>query len=444
MGAGGGAGFLASESSLMWAIPSVGLLAADTGLLIHDGTLLFDALFGSAGPPQTYTLTGWYSAYGYFDGSGTIGGTYVGVGTADAEAAMGDAVWNAPGWLALWNLGYNNNTTGAWDDTDFPAPSGGTRVDFQSANYPTLHAFYLLARDIPGSVTTYNPATDQPDYSLPAPALPGRSTAVSALNTELARPEYHTLRLELQHILDPRCSPDPTSSTVTVPSVLPGETPDDYEACLTSLGLSANVATLGATDTDVGDGDVVETVPDEGDVVQPGTSVAVAANPTTAKISQHDDRCDVDDGAGAPGSPGNPPADGTGYPNYQLVPNSPYPAGTDPSGSEPPQTSIPLRWGTKGWGWSHVLRNHAYTEADETQTEAALATDANPMPSWSNQWVFLYFYDVDDGQGGSLQCVRSVPVNYWVNSNATDAGLTGIEGVQNSYTGAYLGGAPGH
>lgn len=444
MGTGADTGFLAGASDLVATLGPIGLAAADAGLLIHDGTLLFHALFGSAAPPQdSATLLRWTEWMG-----GSIGNSWEGPNAGAAETAAGDDVWNASGWLAEW-MWQNQEFTEVPHGNDFPAPSRGTRVDFYQ--YDGLdnfhwgdHFYYLLARDIPGSVTSYNPNTDQPDYTLPTPALPDRSTAASALNTELARPEYHTLRLELQHILDPRCSPDPTSSTVTVPSVLPDETPSDYEACLTSLGLTGNVSTLGATDLDVGDGDVAESVPEEGDAVQPGTTVDIGANPTTPKISREDSRCDVDGGAGAPGSPGPPPADGTSYPNYQLVEDSPYPAATDPSGSMPAETAIPLRWGTSKWGWSHILRKHPYTAADKVQTQAALATDTTPIPSWQNQWVFLYFYSVADGDGGSLQCVRSVPVNYWANKSATDAGLTGIEGIQNSFTGAYIGGAPGH
>lgn len=284
MGSGADAAFVTPTLDLVWTLGPIGLAAADTGLLIHDGTLLFHALFGSAAPPQTgATLLRWASY-----GNHTIAGTWEGPNADAAEAAAGSDVWNAPGWAAEW-MWQNQEFTEVPHGYDFPAPSQGTRVDFYNFDsmdnfYWGDHFYYLLARDIPGSVGTYDPNTDHPDYTLATPALPDRSTAASALNTELARPEYHTLRLEFQHLLDPRCSPDPTSSTVSVPSVLPGETPDDYTQCLSTLGLNANPTdTLPDAQVDWGapSGDVVDTQPAPGEAVGPGSNVTIYANPAT-------------------------------------------------------------------------------------------------------------------------------------------------------------------
>ncbi|MFZ1993624.1 MAG: PASTA domain-containing protein [Solirubrobacteraceae bacterium] len=436
MGAGADGGFLASAGSLVSALGPVGLAAADATLLIHDGTLLFDALFGSAAPPQTYTLMGW-ETYG-----GSIASSWQGPDSAAAEKAMGASIWNAPGWLAQWGLGYNNLTTEV--NMESPSPSEGTRVNFKSSWGE--YTYYLLARDVPGAVSNWDPSADQADFTLTAPNVPKRGTAVSKLNSELARPEYHTLRLELQHLLDPRCSPDPLSSTVTVPAVLDGETSDDYAQCLSRLGLHANVTTLAETDLSAANGGVTETNPEAGTSVQPGATVDVAANPQQPQVSQADPRCDVNNGSGSIGDPGNPPADGTDYPAYQLVQNSPYQATIDPTGSSSAQTQIPLRWGTTGWGWRHTLQKHTYTIADEQQTMQALATDTNPTPGFAstNQWDFHLFFTEPDGSGGTIACVRTVRVEYYQDLNAARVGVQGIRGIQNSYAGLYLGGIPGH
>jgi PASTA domain-containing protein len=446
MGAGADAGFLASAETLMWTLGGVSLVGVDTTLVIHDGTMLYHAFFGSAAPPEDATLERWLT-------SDPLWYQWQGPNSDAAATAAGADVMNAPGWLAQWQW-QSQFFTEAPHGLNFPAPSVGTRVDFYDFDsmdnfYWGDHFYYLLARDIPGSVSTYNPATDQPDYTLPTPALPDRSTAATALNTELARPEYHTLRLELQHLLDPRCSPDPTSSTVPVPTILPDQTPTDYEACLATLGLNGNVSTLSETDTTVANGGVVETVPEQGDTVQPGTTVEIAANPSSAQISEPDDRCDVNNGAGATGATDDPPADGTGYPPYQLVEDSPYPAAIDPSASSPAITDVPLRWGTTGWGRRHILVKHPYTAADKVQTMQALADDTNPTPTRftaASQWDFHHFYTMPDGgdTGGTVTCVRTVRVEYFVDKKALTAGLDGIRGIQNSYAGLYLGGLPGH
>jgi hypothetical protein len=287
MGAGADAGFLATSTELVATLGPIGLAAADTGLLIHDGDLLFHAFFGSSAPPEEATLWRWYSYVPFYGTDGTLADSWEGPNLRAAEAAVGDEVMHAQGWLAQWEWG--NPITVVPHGHDWPAPSIGTRVDiydFDSIDdfYWGDHFYYLLARDIPGSVTTYNPNTDQPNYTVPTPALPDRSTAASALNTELAQPEYHTLRRELQHLLDPRCSPDPTSSTVTIPTVLPNETPSDYAQCLSTLGLNANpTATLPDSQADWGTpaSDVVNAQPAPGVAVNPGSDVTIYANPDT-------------------------------------------------------------------------------------------------------------------------------------------------------------------
>jgi hypothetical protein len=229
-----------------------------------------------------------------------------------------------------------------------------------------------------------------------------------------------------------------------VPEPMPHETPDAYVLRLEQAGLHGTVTTLRETDPSAGNGEIVTARPDPGTTVEAGGNVELAVNPGIPKVSESDPRCDVNNGGGSTGDPGDPPSDGSSYPQYQTVENSPYPAGVDPSGSSPPVTQIPLRWGTTRWGWRHLLQAHPYTSADESQTAAALASDPVPMPSWSSQWIFHRFYDMPDGSGGTINCVRSVSVEYAVEPNAEKAGLAGIRGIQDSYTGKYLGGVPGH
>jgi hypothetical protein len=62
----------------------------------------------------------------------------------------------------------------------------------------------------------------------------------------------------------------------------------------------------------------------------------------------------------------------------------------------------------------------------------------------TNQWDFHLFYTEPDGSGGTIQCLRTVRVEYYQDPRAAAAGVQGIRGIQNSYTGLYLGGIPGH
>jgi hypothetical protein len=263
----------------------------------------------------------------------------------------------------------------------------------------------------------------------------------------LSQQEMDEIGEEVAHQLDPRCHASPFAQTVEVPEVLEDETADHYRDCLDALGLDANVITLDATDTTVADGAVVETVPDAGTELAPQTQVDVAANPSEPTPSTEDARCYVNGGSGQNSDPGEPPSDGTGYPNYQLVEDSPYPVMTDPSGSSPAITEMPLRWGTTGWGWRHIRRGHSFTAPDRAQTELALASDPAPIVTGlvsTNQWDFHLFYEMSDGAGGTLECLRTVRVEYFVPDQAQNAGLSGIRGIQNSFVGRYTGGIPGH
>jgi hypothetical protein len=308
--------------------------------------------------------------------------------------------------------------------------------------------FYVPASEaISGPPGDYNGQTADEVIQSNGIADPGYDTTKQALTSALQSGDYPTLTAWLSYQLNPRCYPNPLNSTVTVPSISPDETPSNYENCLTTLGLSGSTTTLAETDTTVANADVTETSPESGDSVEPGTTVDIAVNPKTPQISEPDSRCNVDSKAGSPGDPGNPPSDGTNYPVYQLVKGSPYPAAVDPTGESPAQTQIPLRWGRVDWGWRHILQKHPYTSADEQQTMQALATDTAPTPGGfasTNQWDFHLFYTEPDGSGGTIQCLRTVRVEYYQDPKAAAVGVLGIRGIQNSYTGLYTSGLPGH
>ena len=98
------------------------------------------------------------------------------------------------------------------------------------------------------------------------------------------------------------------------------------------------------------------------------------------------------------------------------------------------------------WGWRHVLQKHPYSAADRQQTQDALASDLSPTPAFTSthQWDFHLFFDASDGAGGTLTCLRTVRAEYFQDPKASAAGVQGIRGIQNSYTGHYIGGLTGH
>jgi hypothetical protein len=280
---------------------------------------------------------------------------------------------------------------------------------------------------------SFRPTTGgTPTVTSPAPAALTGSQLLAELN---AHPGYYADLIHQMALAHATAHP-------TIPAPNDGETATAYASRLSQLGLNANVSVLDETDTGVGNGGVVETNPESGTEVDEGTTVDVAANPNSPAVNEEDSRCDVNGGTGTVGDPGDPPPDGTGYPAFQLVQNSPYPTAVDPTGGSPQYTQVPLRWGTKDWGWRHIRQKHPYTSADEQQTMQALATDSNPTRGWpsTNQWVFHSFYSMPDGFGGSITCLRTVPVEYSSDRKASAQGLTGIRGVMNSYVGLYLGG----
>jgi hypothetical protein len=272
----------------------------------------------------------------------------------------------------------------------------------------------------PADVTTTTVPTD-----------PGVSTITTRTKTELESGRYPTLLPWLDNKLG-GSSGDPTQ-TVTVPDC----TGVTYATCVSRLqgaGLdNVEQYTLPETNLDAGNGEVVETDPEAGENVDPATTtVTVAANPPTAVKTEVDQRCES--GEGPQPDPGPPLPDGTALPQYQTRETF---DSIDASGDFPPYPSmvIPLRYGTRRFGWRKIKMTHGYGTLDAEQTRLALETDQTPTPAkWgsNNQRAFHYIYSASDGAGGTMQCVRSVIVEYAPDKNGY------FRGVQNSYQGALV------
>jgi hypothetical protein len=465
-----GAGVAGGGITGLAALGTVGLAAITAGVWVHDGHMLFHYLFddssGGPDPTEDFGSNGeWqYTSNLASEGFSCAADTFDGPNCPTSMPSGPGLVWI---WHDSGGQTRQDVTPGPAEDTcqsGVPAPWYGTQwsdagwtqyCELWTGNSWQWYTFSVRTYfatvsegGVPvagypddGSVTPPSGAdviTAKPPYQMPPYyPEPDRSTTAQQLSAYLQ--SHPALANAVEHAIAP----------VQVPAIQEGETPTAYASDLAAAGLQSHVVTMNATDTTAADGDVVEADPEPGTEVSPGTTVEVAANPSSPSISEPDERCDVDNGEGAPGSPGNPPSDGTNYPFYQTAPGTlaPYTATVDPTNSSPPQTTIPLRWGTTGWGWTHILLKHPYTSADEQQTMQALATDANPQATRftrTNQWDFRYFYDMPDGVGGTIVCVRTARVEYYQDPKALAASVSGIRGIQNSFAGLYLGGVPGH
>ncbi|MDQ6914349.1 MAG: hypothetical protein M3155_00890 [Actinomycetota bacterium] len=231
-----------------------------------------------------------------------------------------------------------------------------------------------------------------------------------------------------EHQLDPRCHPDPTVSTVSVPDILDNESPSHYESCLATLGLTSHEETLSESDPDTADGAAAMTNPSAGTEVEPGSQVDVGKNPSVRVGATEDPRCKPQ----PPGDVGDPGQNPPGYaglnPAYQL--QASYP-GSNPTLESRPPDSIELYWGTTRWGLRKIKLKHGYGEGDESDTKKALTNPPTGVLFASNQtWNFHDFYDVEQVDGGVLHCVRTVSVQY-----LPDRGQTQRKGITNSFSG---------
>jgi PASTA domain len=323
--------------------------------------------------------------------------------------------WPPPGWIGL----VEDASSGA-------IPDGSYNSNGQQCMIVSRTAVRSWA-SLPKRIHPYHDG-DPVDGSAPLPAAPSLAAAVHNSASVLTDGNHDTFLKWVNHRLDPRCHPDPLSSTVTVPEVLANESVDDYQACLQTLGLQSTVVTLPETDLDTGDGDVVFADPESGEKVDPDEGLKVIKNPN-APTTRPEPKCELADGEGPQPDPGNPPPDGTGFPQYQQ--QFSYPS-TDPTSTPPGQPrDLPLKWGTTDWGWRHIMIRHGYGADDAADTAEALATDVAPTLRYAGRQQYLYrkYYPMPDGEGGTLNCARTVVVEY-----APDR-LGYFRGVTNSFAG---------
>jgi hypothetical protein len=289
----------------------------------------------------------------------------------------------------------------------------------------------------------------------------GRATGDSGRNTWYGRPapsSAQDLYNDVADALDSgdyplleqvlnRCTPNPQSSSVVVPQVLPNELPGHYEDCLESLGLEGNRIVGSETDTTVNDGAIVDTYPESGAGVAPGATVDEHLNPAEAKEYRRDERCELEPPQGPLGPPPDVAEDSPykAYPYYQYVEGSPYHLSYDPTAEngERGREDVELRWGTNAFGLTHIRMEHSYTAWDRAQTEAALDTDLDPHRAFAGtpQYHYRLPYTVSLDNGDNLQCVRVVTVEFYPDKGAVAAGIDSddIRGVQNSYVGVPTG-----
>jgi hypothetical protein len=389
------------------------------------GSLIWHGLFGTPNATPSTKFNGYYE---YADQAYYTNEWFaISQGTGVEGNPPGTAQWNhdpacvaaaTQGTIGVCTVLLFGNANGAydpnWDEGSQGAPSGSNirwwwggrgmwqdSIDVSNAQLAEQSVVSIGAETPPPGITPTqaNPATE-----------PSRSQLAQNLDNALQNDALAQQWLE--HELNPRCNPDPASTTVTVPTILDGETVSDYQQCLTSLGLQSTVAPLQHTDLDQPDGDVVFASPDEGAQVSPGTEVTVEPNPTKPDMQQNE-QCRPTDTppAGAPASAASPFEDFTG----SGFAGSPY-TGIDPTTS-PPTSGFPvhLYWGvlvgsTGGWGYRHIAAKRGYGLTDEQQTILALQ---GPLyyQDGGTTWVFDYPYTVASG-GASVACARRVVVQY--------------------------------
>lgn len=240
-----------------------------------------------------------------------------------------------------------------------------------------------------------------------APAAPSRSAFATAATSALNEPNNHEFRLWLQHQLDPRCSPDPTSATVVVPDRLAGESTAAFVSCLENLGLEVSGHTVAAwaADLDASAGAVLA-VDHAGESKPVGSRIDVAENPDPLPVAQvaSSDTDEDDDGCDLGATKGTDP--GPGHDPFSSYIGS-YTDPTDPTNfltiDDGPTyllwgTTIGPTWG--GWGFRHIYAKHGFGPDDVAATRAALAAPLGPpTPSAGTEavdrWVYvgldLYF-----------------------------------------------------
>jgi hypothetical protein len=69
---------------------------------------------------------------------------------------------------------------------------------------------------------------------------------------------------------------------------------------------------------------------------------------------------------------------------------------------------------------------HGYGTDDEADTAAALVTDVTPILRYANrrQYIYKKYCPMPDGAGGTLNCARTVVVEYAPDKNGYFRGVT--------------------
>lgn len=75
--------------------------------------------------------------------------------------------------------------------------------------------------------------------------------------------------------------------------------------------------------------------------------------------------------------------------------------------------TVKLRWGTKDWGYRHIVMEHGWNAEAAERTSLALLTDTDPRvdPRDPEEESFLYYYQVP-GLPGGMHCQQRVVVSY--------------------------------
>jgi hypothetical protein len=270
----------------------------------------------------------------------------------------------------------------------------------------------------------------------PVSSLPSRSDVASSVSAYLNSQSDTTTAQWLQHELDPRCSPDPTSTTVVVPTPGAHESATSYKDCLATLGLGVNelVAAPWAVDTSRAAREV--TVVDRlGESVSPSDTITFVENPETVPAEVPSPSATDDDDQACALPPGAQNTYLTGLDPFAPFLGSYTSTGTadatDPANFETVRGLTFLLNGEitsfsnwAGWGYRHIYAKHGWSAADEAATREVLATDLAPVhqtpPDFGNavdRWAFIgndphdvYWGTTPGGQ--KVPCLRVVVVEF--------------------------------
>jgi hypothetical protein len=265
---------------------------------------------------------------------------------------------------------------------------------------------------------------------------PGAEVVQERLADALDSGRYPLLNQWLDHRLggssdDPLCEAVPGARTVSVPSIMPGQTAADYEDCLDALGLREHVRVTVPVERAVlaqPARGAVGVEPEEGDSIRPETQVEVRANPDPlpdpSELGDPEGECEPSSGSYPAATPPNDPSPES----FSQI--------TDASLVERPtflslKGNTALRWGEvipaaeySGWGYQHIKAKHGWSSIDERATRTALLTAPSPNRQWPESWDFI---GPAYAQGNAL-CVREVVVKFGVDNGDPDP-----KGIYTSY-----------